>query len=1078
MRPATLLPALAFGFLLMGGAGAGILLLAGLRVYGLAAGQGAPASWAAACAIGLGIAVGALQADRRNAGRGRPLGTSGVALILFCLAAMVTGLVFRLAAGAYALVAPALGGSEVGLWILRLVLAILLLAAPAALWCVALVAFGRGLTARPPDSLALNSGFSLGLMLAGLAIGLVAAPAAIFDLGLRGSLLMAVGIAGIGGAGLIALSLRGLEGEGAVGRLVGEDVPPGPAAGAAAVPPVSITEAAAAALFGFTVWGYVVVWDRTIGLIAGGALPAGAVAAGVLAAGAAVGAILAAGLMERIRNATAALIALIVGGAVAAALSMYLVPRIALVYLNLTPLLERSWLGWIPPAAATVALTTSAAILIGAAIVPWTMTLATPTSAFGRLVPLLVTGAVVAQGTVALGIIPQYGLRRALSLTAAVGLFCAILLVGSLRAAAPAIRQTFTLLLLGLMVVVGGFAATWDPRVVAAGLYRYGARSLQRFGTSEGYLAARRSVLPVFYQEGREATVVVERSDQLAFGQLGGEGLALTVDGRVEATTGTDLRTQVLQGHVPVLVHGPTEEVLLVDYLNGVTAGAVLRHPVSRLTVIERERAVVAGGEAFAPFNDLPQDDPRFRLITDTARARLLADRQEYDVIILAASEPWLAHGSALVTREGFGLVKSRLREGGIVAQRVQITGLPDEACRALLRAFAATFENVLAMQISPEDLLLLGSSGPIGLDVGWIRNVLGSQEAVLEDLRRALVPTANEILNLFRLDREALRTLAGEGPVHDDDRALAEALAVRNLRIHDNAALLEGLEKGREPVVPWLRNYGADPREQADFLYGLAKSYLGLAGDTAGARAVAAELRRLDVPVKARWVQGEINLQEGSIDGALEEWNGVLAIDPGNLDALFSLGTWHLDGRDFWRAEPFLAKAARLHPDTAAVRYHYGRTLFALGRNREAIDELRQVERLAGSREQYPLVEYLVGLASHKLKREAEAAESLQAYLDWAYTQSLTLIEVDAHQKLAEVYDALDRRLEAHKERQKGEDLRRRLAAAAAAQPPKPDAPPAGPEGTPAAPTGPGGSPAPALPPATPGPADPPPGR
>jgi tetratricopeptide (TPR) repeat protein len=289
------------------------------------------------------------------------------------------------------------------------------------------------------------------------------------------------------------------------------------------------------------------------------------------------------------------------------------------------------------------------------------------------------------------------------------------------------------------------------------------------------------------------------------------------------------------------------------------------------------------------------------------------------------------------------------------------------------------------------------------------------------------------------------LRTLVGEGPEHDDNRALAEALVVRDLRIHDNTALLEGLETGRVPVVSWLRNYGATPAEQAEFLYGLAKSYLGLSGDTAGARAVAEELRRLGVPVKARWVQGEINLQEGAIDGALEEWNGVLGLDPGNLDALFSLGTWYLDGRDFWRAEPLLAKAAHLHAATAPVRYHYGRTLFALGRNREAIVELREVERLAGAREQYPLVKYLVGLASHKLKREAEAAESLKAYLDWAYTQPLTAVEVDAHMKLAEVYDALDRRLDAHKERQKGEDLRRRLAAAAPTAAPAPQAAPPG---------------------------------
>ena len=1059
-RSTILLVGLAFGFFLMGAAGAGVLLTVGIRVYGIVAGHAVPAGWAAACALGLGLAAGVLQSDRHRARRIRPLAGAGTALAAAAAVAIVSGLAFRLARGGYAILAPGLGGSEIGLWLIRFLLGAILLAAPAACFAVALVAFARGLVARPPDSLAFNSGFSVGLMLAGLAIGLLAAPVMIFDLGLRGALAMGVGLAAIGGGGLIVLSARGIEGEGVVGRLVdptGSSATPVPSAGGPAgmehtVPTMAM---AAAGLFGFAVWGYVVVWDRTLGLIGGSTLTTRAIAAGVLVGSAAGGTILASGLMERVRGAATPLVVLIVAVAGAACLSMYLVPRVAVLYLNLTPLLERPGLAWIPPAAAAAALTFSTGVLIGATIVPWTVTLATPGSALGRLVPLLVTGALAAQGTIALLVIPLYGLRRALSLTAAVGLFSAILLVGALRVGGPAVRQTLTLLLLGLMVVAGGFAATWDPRIVVAGLYRYGARSLQRFGSTDGYLAARRSVLPVFYLEGREATVMVERSDQPALGQVAGEGLALTIDGRVEATTGQDLRTQVLQGHLPVLVHGPTEEVLLVDYLNGVTAGAILRHPVSRLTVIERERAVVMADEAFAPFNDVPHDDPRVRVLADTARARLAVDRQDYDVIILATTEPWLAHGGALVSREGYRLLKSRLREGGILAQRIQLTAMPDPACRAILRAFDSAFENVLAFRISPEDLLLLGSSGPIGLDVGWIRNVLGSQAAVLEDLRRALVPTANEILNLFRLDREALRSLAGEGPIHDDNRAVAEALVVRRMRIHDNPDLLEAVETARVPVVPWLRNYGATPQDQAEFLYGLAKSYLGLAADTPGARVVAEELRRLGVPVKARWVQGEIALQEGSIDEALEEWNGVLEIDPGSLDALFSLGTWYLDGRDFWRAEPLLAKAARLHPDTAAVRYHYGRALFSLGRNKEAITELREVERLAGSREQYPLVKYLVGLASHKLKREAEAATALQAYLEWAYTQALTVVEVDAHMKLAEVYDALDRRLDAHKERQKGEDLRRRLAAAAAqsaaqAPPPPPTTPGAAPAASP----------------------------
>ena len=39
-----------------------------------------------------------------------------------------------------------------------------------------------------------------------------------------------------------------------------------------------------------------------------------------------------------------------------------------------------------------------------------------------------------------------------------------------------------------------------------------------------------------------------------------------------------------------------------------------------------------------------------------------------------------------------------------------------------------------------------------------------------------------------------------------------------------------------------------------------------------------------------------------------------------------------------------------------------------------------------------------------------------------------LTRLEVDAHLKLAEVYDKMGKRFDGHKERQKGEELLRRI--------------------------------------------------
>src|SRR5256712_7395511 len=180
----------------------------------------------------------------------------------------------------------------------------------------------------------------------------------------------------------------------------------------------------------------------------------------------------------------------------------------------------------------------------------------------------------------------------------------------------------------------------------------------------------------------------------------------------------------------------------------------------------------------------------------------------------------------------------------------------------------------------------------------------------------------------------------------------------------------------------------------------------------------------------------GEALMQEADIDGALGEWRGVLDLDPGNLDALFSLGTYYMDSRDYWKAAPHLEKAAKLYPDVSIVRYNHGRNLFYIGKSKESIAELKEARRINLEKEKrdgYPLVDYLVGVAAHRLKNDKEASEALETYLKWAYTQPLTRVEVDAHMKLAEAYDTLGKRFEAHKQRQKGEELLRRIQGQAA---------------------------------------------
>jgi spermidine synthase len=1038
-----IVPTLLFGFYLLGVAGGGILMVLGFRLFSLTAGWTASASLAGVAAVALAGAIGSLTASLRSDRSASPAGRLAVLLAAFGLSCLAAVGLFLGARAVYLFLWPLLGGTEVGAWGLRFGLGLALLSLPAGL-LFALPPFLLRLLAAGWEKNGTALGFAFGLSLAGLGVGVATGGMVILpDLGLRGGFLVALGLTGCAAAGVALLRQAGLEGAGALGRRLADGAAAewqGTASPGCETEGVAMGGTIVAAILGigFSGWAFLIAWMRTLVFIIGGSVTANAVVGAVFLIGLALGALLASGLADRTRSPCLGLTILVSSASVVAYGSMFLAPSTTALYLKLSPWLASPFLWFLPATVSAASLMLPACLLLGAALPFLSLMAAVRFRPLTGTLGLLAVGAVLAELTVGLMVLPAFGLRRTVALAAAVGLLAAILFIGAVGFRRPGTRRTVALSLLGLMVVLGGFPASWDPRVVASGVYRYGATALAQLGSAGSYLAQRRAqgLDVIFYREGRNSSAMVEMSQRAAPGQAPEEVLRLTVDGAYDAGTGDDVRAQVLQGQIPLLVHGPAEKVLLIGLLDGVSAGSILRHPVKSLTVIEREPVLYAAAETFSAYNTNPQNDDRLVRIDDDARARLLADQALYDVVILSTMQPWLPYNAALYTAEGYDLIKSRLRPGGLVAQRVPLGAVAGPALRAVLRTFEAAFPSVLLFQISSQDLLLLGSAEPLALDVGWLRNVISSSGGVADDLRRVLVLGPNEILLTFRLGAEPLRRLAGEGPLNGDALAPVEMIAAHDPSVRDNGALLQEIDGAWAGIMPFLKNYGALPQERAEFLYNLAKSYLGIAGDPMRAHDLSRELSGLGQTAMARWVEGEALLQDKNIDGALEEWRAVLDLDPTNLDALFSLGTYYLDARDYWKAEPYLERAARAAPGVADVQYQHGRTLFYLGRYRDAIAALQRARTAGGERNHYPLVDYLVGVSYEKLGETGPAADALKTYLKWAYEQSiLTRLEVDAHLKLADVYDKQGKRFDAHTERQKGEELRRKIEAYAKSQ-------------------------------------------
>jgi hypothetical protein len=81
----------------------------------------------------------------------------------------------------------------------------------------------------------------------------------------------------------------------------------------------------------------------------------------------------------------------------------------------------------------------------------------------------------------------------------------------------------------------------------------------------------------IFHRDGAGATVTV-----VAQGEGGKQSLGLKVNGKADASTGGDVPTQRLLGHIPMFLRPHSQRALVVGLGSGMTCSAVARHPTIR----------------------------------------------------------------------------------------------------------------------------------------------------------------------------------------------------------------------------------------------------------------------------------------------------------------------------------------------------------------------------------------------------------------------------------------------------------------------------------------------------------------
>src|SRR5437870_3054513 len=545
--------------------------------------------------------------------------------------------------------------------------------------------------------------------------------------------------------------------------------------------------------------------------------------------------------------------------------------------------------------------------------------------AVGQIYAANTVGAVVGAVLTGFVLVPAVGVHAAIVAGVITNLTLAAILV-----ATPDLRPPWRWGSVGAALLAAAVVATgvtpWDQRVMSSGPAIYVGpylRSAEAASASIGETL--RSQQVPYYRDGRASTVAV--------GQAGAHRY-LRINGKTEGSTSLDMPTQQMVGHLPLLVHPDPRDVLVIGLGTGVTAGAVARHGIRRLDVVEIEPAVVeAAGQFFGETNGHVLLDPRTRTLVADGRNFLTTTSDRYDVIISEPSNPWISGLAALFSEEFFGVARARLRPGGVMVQWIQLYNLRPDDLKMILKTFQGVFPETTLWNVS-EDLLLLGRTEPGPLDLERLKTRFAAGR-VADDLGYPGNEAWPSVLGFFTLGETDTARLVADAATNTDDRLPLEFSTPRALYLETGRENQEVLRRARTSSLPALSPGGQGELDRAGTHYWIGMGCLG----------------------------------RNAVDDALAHFRQALALAPRHRPSLLEASSFYLWLGRPDDALPLAYRALDQGPLRARTPYLVGRIYKALkspDRARESFEQalaleptdaklrsdlLRELKRMVGAR-------------------------------------------------------------------------------------------------------------------------------
>ncbi len=707
------------------------------------------------------------------------------------------------------------------------------------------------------------------------------------------------------------------------------------------------TVALAFAISGFAALVYEVAWTRIISLLIGPSTYAFALMLSCFLVGLAFGSALAARLIDRWRRYARQIMALLLLGSAVSALALLpaltgAVPHIR----DITRDHSQSFLAMYGAYFGLVAVLLILPTTLLGGVFPAAVRAAAPAVGevgrkVGQLYAANTIGAIAGSVIGGFLLIPHLGLSRAIAAGAAIHLLGALLLFAKGRERSPAV--ICAVLALAAFII----SPDVDHKTLSSGPYKY---IYADESNAEQVLESRELL---YYKEGVTATVSVTKT---------GEELALVIDGKVDASLGADMDTQVLLAHLPLLFSPDPRSVLVVGLASGVTLGSVERHPtLETIECVEISPEVIEACAFFTAYNNDALSDPRLNLVVHDARNFLKMTDHSYDVIISEPSNPWMSGASALFTKEFFQSCLGRLKDGGILCQWLQGYSIPTDMLRGVIATFCEVFPHVGIWMPLKGDFILLGSSRPIEIDpVALTRRMSG--EAISSDLASIDIERWEELAGMTLGLSPELCAGVADATVQTDSRPLLEFALPKTLhmRIELAAHNLSWLASSLGDAGRLVRD-GEDARSRARLSADSYKDYLrGQVSEWAGDSESAIALYRgaLRGPAGRRSATGPLYLlmcnrgveleRQRKPEEAERIYEAAIDLAPNRAEAHYLLGLRLLGKGAVEEASVELRAAMAAEPNRVEPALALADVLSQLGLHEEALAIIRHAQSMA----------------------------------------------------------------------------------------------------------------------------------